>query len=266
MIIYSDEKLKQLYACDTFINKLASRDNGDINKLSVFLESMQLNTKYYRLTTNKNNMKYKKLISRDTVLLKDLNSILNKLTDSNVTKLSVKIKEKIKDKLHLRSMIIKTILEKSVVHINFITVYVELLLHLYSDIEESQMNQLLNEMYNSIHNKNIDDSQSEYLQFCDKNKKIDLIIAHTYLVCECEKKGLIKEKITNMIDELIEEYSKSVDGEDRFRSIKCLYTIFESIYSGKNLPDSYIHKLNKCKDEEKQMKIKFRIMDILEQK
>ena len=126
------------------------------------------------------------------------------------------------------------------------------------------MNKLLDEMYKSIHNKNIDDSQSEYLQFCDKNKKIDLIIAHTYLVCECEKKGLIQGKITNMIDELIKEYSKSGDEDDRFRSIKCLYTIFDSIYKGKNIPKEYIVKLTECKEKETKMKIKFKIMDILE--
>lgn len=263
MLIYSDDTLKEIYMNEVFTSKLYERNNADIEQLSAFLNSLQLNTKYYRLTTNKNNMKYKKLISKDTVLLKDLNSILNKLTDSNVMKLSDKIKEKIKDKYHLRSMIIKTILEKSVVYINFISVYVELLIQLYSDIEESHVNSLLTEMYKSIHNKNIDDSQSEYLQFCDKNKKIDLIIAHTYLVCECEKRGLIKDKITGMMDELINEYSKSEDTDDRFRSIKCLHAIIGSIYKVDGIPDIYVQKLNKCKDEEKQMKIKFRIMDIL---
>lgn len=266
MIVYSEEKLKEIYNDSSFNNLLSQYDNSNLNTLLSFLESIQLNTKYYRLTTNKNNIKYKKLISEDTVVLKDLNSILNKLTDQNVTKLSKKIKDKINDKSHLKNMIIKTILEKSVVHLNFISVYVELLIKLYANIETSLINNVLNEMYDSIHTKNIDNTQSEYLQFCDKNKKIDLIIGHTYLLCECEKKKLIQDKITTMIDELIGEYNKSDNEDDRFRSIKCLYTIFQSIYSETDIPEKYVNKLTECKENEKKMKIKFKIMDILEKR
>lgn len=266
MIIYSDQKLKEIYGDESFITNLTNYDNKGLSKLLSFLDSIQLNTKYYRLTTNKNNIKYKKLISDDTLLLKDLNSILNKLTDQNVSKLSNKIKDKINDKSHLKQMIIKTILEKSIVYINFISVYVDLLINLYPNIEETTINNLLNDMYNSIQNKNIDSSQSEYLQFCDKNKKIDLIISHTYLICECEKKLLIKDKITTMIDALIDAYNKSDDEDDRFRSIKCLYAIFQSIYSDTPIPDKYIQKFNVCKENEKTMKIKFKIMDLLEKR
>lgn len=267
MINYSEKEIKSIYSNSDFIQGLTLQNkNDEINQLITFLDSIKLNTKYYRLTTNKNNGKYKKLISDDTVFLKDLNSILNKLTDNNLQKLSDKIKTRISGKNHLKLMIIRTILEKSSVHMSYIAVYVDLLTKLYPKIDSVIIQKILDDMYQSIHNKNINTDQSEYLQFCDKNKKIDLIICHTYLVCECEKKELIENKIHPLINDLINEYSKSDDEDDRFRSIKCLYTIFGSIYENKEIPKEYIDKLTECKSSEKSMKIKFKIMDILEKK
>jgi hypothetical protein len=266
MIHYSDIDIKNIYMNTDFINKLDEKKLNDENKkLILFLDSIKLNMKYYRLTTNKNNGKYKKLISSDTVFLKDLNSILNKLTDNNLLKLSEKIKQKIDGKNHLKMMIMRTILEKSLVNMTYISVYIDLLTRIYTDIDSVVIQGILDDMYKSI-NSNINRDQSEYLQFCDKNKKIDLIICHTHLVCECEKKSLIDNKIDPLINALITEYSKSEDADDRFRSIKCLDTIFDSKYEGESLPKEYVDKLTECKSSEKSMKIKFRIMDILEKK
>lgn len=267
MINYSDKVLETIYKDNSFNNILREKEKEkNIKELVHFLDSIKLNKKYYRLTTNKNNGKYKKLISSDTVFLKDLNSILNKLTDSHLDKLFLKIKDRISDKQHLKLMIIQTILEKSSVHMSYISVYIDLLIKLYSDIDESIIQNILNTMYQSITTKNIDNEQSEYLQFCDKNKKIDLIICHTYLVCECEKRDLIHNKIDVLINELINEYTLSKEEDDRFRSIKCLYTIFGTTYQNKDIPEKYVNKLNECIQTEEKMKIKFKIMDILEKK
>jgi hypothetical protein len=266
MIHYSEADIDAISQREGFILSLKQKESSsEMNNLVSFLDSLKLNTKYYRLTTNKNNGKYKKLISGDTVFLKDLNAILNKLTDKNVDKLSAKIKSNIEDKSHLKLMIIQTILEKSSVHITFISVYVQLLYNIYSEIDEIIIEKILADMYQSITGKNIDSTQSEYLQFCDQNKKIDLIINHSYLVCECEKIGYIKGKINPFIDELMDSYSTSEE-DDRFRSIKCVGTILDSLYPKKKLPKEYRDKLIECKSSEKTMKIKFRIMDILERK
>lgn len=265
MINYSDKQLETIYKDNSFNNILKGKEKN-IKELVNFLNSIKLNQKYYRLTTNKNNGKYKKLISSDTVFLKDLNSILNKLTDTNLDKLVLKIKDRISDKQHLKLMIIQTILEKSSVHMSYISVYIDLLIKLYSDIDECIIQKILDNMYKTINNKNIDNEQSEYLQFCDKNKKIDLIISHTYLVCECEKRNLIKNKIDILVNELINEYTLSEVEDDRFRSIKCVYTIFGSIYKNKEIPEKYVNKLKECMKKEGTIKIKFKIMDILEKK
>ena len=103
MINYSETEITSIYGNPIFINGLSLKNkNNEIDQLITFLNSIKLNMKYYRLTTNKNNGKYKKLISSDTVFLKDLNSILNKLTDNNLLKLSEKIKQKIDGKHHLQ--------------------------------------------------------------------------------------------------------------------------------------------------------------------
>ena len=118
MIKYSETDIKSIYNNSAFIHGLSMKNkNNEIDQLITFLNSIKLNMKYYRLTTNKNNGKYKKLISSDTVFLKDLNSMLNKLTDNNLLKLSEKIKKGVDGKHHLRMMIIRTILEKSLVNL-----------------------------------------------------------------------------------------------------------------------------------------------------
>ena len=56
------------------------------------------------------------------------------------------------------------------------------------------------------------------------------------------------------------------DKEERYKCIQCLYSIFKSFYSESLLPEGYIQKLNELKSKEKDMKIKFKIMDIIERK
>ena len=53
--------------------------------LQIFLDSIDINKKYYRMNINKNK-RYKKETTEDTQLIKNINSLINKLTDSNYEK------------------------------------------------------------------------------------------------------------------------------------------------------------------------------------
>ena len=267
MINYSEKEIKSIYSNPDFIQKLSLKNqNDELNQLITFLNSIKLNTKYYRLTTNKNNGKYKKLISSDTVFLKDLNSILNKLTDNNLQKLSDKIKTRINDKNHLKLMITRNILEKSSVHMSYISVYVDLLTKIYDNIDSSIIQGILDDMYQSIHNKNINTDQSEYLQFCDKNKKLDLYIGYSLLITELEKSNIISNKIKPTIETLIDLLNKNEDDSERYKCSQCLYNILKSLFGTDELSDEYSIIINKLISEEKTMKIKFKFMDIIERK
>ena len=266
MKIYSEDALTNIY------NDLQFKKEYDeyfksksILSLIEFINKIELNKKYYRLTSNTNNIKFKKYVSDDTKNIKEINSLLNKLTDKNFTKITQEIKTRIEKKDHLETYIINIILEKSITQTNYIHLYVQLILLIYPNIDITTITKIIDDIYISINSKNIDNTQSEYLQFCDKNKKIDKIIGHSLLVTECEKNNLVKDKIHILIKDLLNELITNKDQDIRFRCIKCIYTIFKSLYNS-ILPEEYIQELDKLKSNEKNTKIKFKIMDILERK
>ena len=57
------------------------------------------------------------------------------------------------------------------------------------------------------------------------------------------------------------------DTDRKYKSVQCLYNIFKSYYEeDTELPQGFIDKLTHLKNNEKSMKIKFKLMDILERK
>ena len=59
--------------------------------------------------------------------------------------------------------------------------------------------QSLNNLDDKIKQTDIDENQSDYLQFCDKNKKLDKIIGYSLLITECEKMNILRRKNTSVI-------------------------------------------------------------------
>ena len=125
---------------------------------------------------------------------------------------------------------------------------------------------IVNDNYLKIINKNINTEQSEYLQFCDKNKNLDLLIGHSQLITELEKMKLIHNKINPLLNELLKIISDSSDYEEKNKCVQCLYSIFKSFYGDSLLPQGFIDTINTIKEKETTMKIKFKLMDILERK
>ena len=56
------------------------------------------------------------------------------------------------------------------------------------------------------------------------------------------------------------------DDEEKYKCVQCLYNIFKSYYGKYLLPEGYKQKLEKLILNENSMKIKFKMMDILERK
>ena len=274
MITWSEEELKEIFSSDEFNKncKLYQDQNKELNVLKDFLNSIQLNKKYFRLTTNNKigrNKRFKnKNMSLDTISIKEINSYLNKLTDRNIPQIIQEIKKRISGRDHLENMIIQSILEKCIVHPLYNLCYIEILFEIYNDTEnfESKIESILDDNYNKLINKNIDTNQSDYLQFCDKNKNLDLLISHSMLVTELEKKKIIEKKTSISIQQLLNVLSESEDYEEKNKCSKCLYSIFKSLYGDSLLPQGFIDTINTIKEKEKSMKIKFKLMDILERK
>ena len=233
-----------------------------------FLNSIELNTKYFRLTTNNKigkNVRFKnKNISNDTIIMKEINSYLNKLTDKNFGKINEEIKKRIENKDYLKEMITENILQKCIVHTAYNEYYIDILLSAYSDINET-IEKHTDKIYQALLDKNIDETQSEYLQFCDKNKHLDLIIGYSLLITELEKKKIIQNKIGPSLNQLMNVIGEN-NTDEKYKCVQCLYNIFKSYYGTTILPQGYIDKIKDLIEKETSMKIKFKLMDILDRK
>lgn len=273
MIEYSEESLKEIFKNDEFLNdyEIYIEDNEYINKLINILDKIELNKKYFRLSIDKNighKKRYKnKNISEDTVAIKETHSLVNKCSDKNLLNITEKIKLKLKDKDHLSQLIIDSIIEKCVLNTIYIEIYLKLIKGIFNCKNLNDMIEIsVNSVYEKMQQTDIDVNQSEYLQFCDKNQKLDKLIGYSLLITECEKMNILSDKIHPSLNNLIEILDKTEDDDEKYKCSQCLYNIFKSLYNDSKIPSNYYEKLERLKTNEKSMKIKFKYMDILERK
>ena len=83
---------------------------------------------------------------------------------------------------------------------------------------------------------------------------------------ECEKLKIISNKIHPSLKELLSILETNEDNNEKYKCVQCLYSIFQSLYQDCLLPEGYIQIITKLKDKESSMKIKFKLMDILDRK
>ena len=262
--IYNSEVLKTKY--EEYCN-----NNQQSENILNFINNIKLNEKYFRLTTNnkigKNKRFRNKNVSNDTLALKEVNSLLNKLTDTNIDIIIQKIKDKLKDKNNLKRIIIVNILSKCVTQPSYNKYFIKVLISIYSDFIDI-VNKEIIEIENKIQTQVINKEQSEYMQFCDKNKKLDLLIGYFLLITELEKSNIINDKIIPSINNLLEliENNNKEDLEEKFKCSHCLYNICKSYYGSNKLPNELETKIKLLIQNEKSNKIKFKLMDINERK
>jgi len=270
---YNSEELSDIFSSDDFNEKyheyiLTDKHTKFIN----FINNIELNTKYFRLTTNnkigKNKRYRNKNISEDTITIKEINSLLNKLTDKNIDKIKDKILVLIKNKDYLKELIINNILEKCLVHSNYIRYYILILIDIYSHLPNFKIliKNNTDKLYIQIKENKINEEQSEYLQFCDKNKNLDILINYFLLITELEKEKIINDSIKPSIQELFHYLQNNDDIDEKNKCSHCLYNIFKSYYGDSLLPQCYIDMINPIIKNEKCMKVKFKFMDILERR
>tara|TARA_B100000427_G_scaffold175903_2_gene146356 strand:+ start:64 stop:522 length:459 start_codon:yes stop_codon:yes gene_type:complete len=95
------------------------------NHLLEFLDNIDLNKKYYRMNINKNK-RYKKETTEDTTSIKEINSMINKITNKNYIILKKEIIQKITVD-HIIPYIIQKLVESSMIHHIYIPYYVGIL-------------------------------------------------------------------------------------------------------------------------------------------
>jgi hypothetical protein len=274
MKTWTEEELTTIYGSDGFISSYDKycSTNKEQRDLLKFLDSIKLNEKYFRLTTNtkigQNKRFRNKNISGDTLALKEVNSLLNKMTDKNLSNIIEKLKEKLKGKDYLKRMVIVNVLSKCVAQSSYNLYFIQALQEIYKDHKD--LNGIIYkevfQIEEKIKTQEISKDQSEYMQFCDKNKKLDLLIGHSLLVTELEKMKIIKDKIIPSLNNLIDIISETDNTDEKYKCVLCLYNIFKSYYGDNLLPQGFVDKIKGLIETQKSNKIKYKLMDINERR
>ena len=273
MIYYSESTVNELFRSDPFKEACCeyAAANDDLIKLAEFIDTIQLNKKYFRLDMNNKNgrkKKYKKTSQgSDSDSLKEINSLLNKLTDTNIMKIRDKVAERVVGKEYLMEMIIESIMNKCIVHCPYIPIYLELIQFIYPDSDK--VNPIIEKISDNLYIK-INDSQitaeTEYLIMCEKNKKLDNLIGHSILITELEKMKIINGRIHHILKNFINVLSECDSSDEKYKCVQCLYNVFKSFYGRHALPTEYTVELMRLIDAEESKKIMYKMLDIVERK
>ena len=257
----SIEIIKGNMKSDDFMKKYNDYLQTKDNHLSQFLDNIDLNKKYYRMNINKNK-RYAKVITEDTSAIKEINSMINKITDQNYEVLKKQIIEKINVE-HIIPYIIQKLAESSLKHHIYIPLYVGILSDIDSPKKKTILLKLCNKYYTELfHESKRATDSSVYEQLCDVNKNIDNIIGFSLLISYLEKEDII----VNFIDKVLDPFMHHLSFKSDTELFKMLLS-FESIalVHYQVIPERYQKILNAIKENSQSAKIRFKIMDILDE-
>lgn len=230
--------------------------------LSEFLDNIETNKKYYRIGIQKNR-KYKKETTEDTTCIKKITSDINKLSEVNYDVLKPKIIGQIKVD-YIIPYVIENIIDKSIIHINYIPLYVGII----KDIPFESKYRLITKLCDSYHSKFfkikiVKEEDSFYQKLCAENKNIDNIIGFSLLITNLEKENIINGYVNKILEPFMDSILDTTDDTDIFKMITSFYNISKIYFDG-DIPNKYVIILNQLKDKTSSSKIRFKIMDILD--
>jgi hypothetical protein len=256
----SIEIIKEYMKSSEFINMYNDYLKNKGDSLISFLDNIDLNKKYYRMNINKNK-KYTKITTEDTSLIKEINSMINKITNSNYDILKSQIIEKIKVD-HIIPYIIQKLTESSMKHHIYIPLYVGILKDINSEKKKNILIRLCNKHYTEFfHEYNTDNNTTEYEKLCEKNKNIDNIIGFSLFISYLEKEEIIDNYIEKVLDPFMNNLSD--DNSELYKMLVSFESISNIHYQ--IIPKRYQIILNKIKNDTSSSKIMFKIMDILKE-
>jgi hypothetical protein len=209
------------------------------------------------------NKRYKKEVAEDTSIIKEINGLVNKITDMNYEKVKPLIIEKIKSQ-HLIPYLIENICDNSILHHKYISLYVGIL----KEIKSDNKSKIILKICNKYHSKFFDKKEGSvgdmtYQELCSKNKNIDNIIGLSLFITYLEKENILVDYIDNILKPYMDNILIIEDNSEIYKMILSFYNISQIHYENKDIPELYVSKLNELKLKTKSSKIKFKIMDIL---
>lgn len=230
-----------------------------IDQLIDFLDNIETNKKYYRIGVQK-NQRYRKTTTDDTEKIKNINSLVNKITEQNYETIKSKIIDSI-TKEYFIPLIIENLIEKSILHHRYIPLYVGVIKEIKSEDKIRLINKNCDNHYKNFFKKKIvNDKDSFYEKLCSENKNIDNIIGLSILITHLEKEEIINGYIEKVLDPFMDTIDEANEIE-LFKMLTSFYNISQIYYS--EIPEKYKEKMIEQKQKTKSSKIKFKIMDIL---
>jgi hypothetical protein len=233
----------------------------EMKSLEDFLDNIETNKKYYRTGVQKNR-RYKKTVTEDTESIKKINSDINKLSEMNYDSLKPQIISQIKVD-YIIPYVIENIFDKSILHHKYIPLYVGII----KEITHESKYKLIIKLCNSYHSKFFDmktikDDDTFYEKLCAENKNIDNIIGFSLLITHLEKDNIINGYVDKFLEPLMDTALNNENDNDVFKMVTSFYNI-STLYFKEDIPSKYVEILSKLKQKTKSSKVKFKIMDIL---
>ena len=244
-----------------FYEYYVSVNNDKTNKLTKFLDSIELNKNYFR-TGLKTNRRVSSNKESDTYTIQSLNNNLNKISNINKDNIINDIIKECSIKKHLYSYFFDTILKKTITHSNYIECYAIIINEL---IDESTKDTLMSSIELIKKEININNSSSfankTYDNLCDMNLYTEKLYGLNLLLVYLEKLGVLENYIENNLDELFNILQNTNDDNITYRVLSCLEQMNNEI---ENLLNESLRNKLLVLEESSKPKNKFKILDILE--
>ena len=207
------------------------------------------------------NKRYKKETTEDTSSIKEINSMINKITDTNYEVLKKDIILRIKID-HIIPYIIQKLVESSMIHHIYIPYYVGILEEINSPKKQQILLKLCNRYHTEFFYENkVSNNNSSYEKLCSKNKNIDNVIGFSLFISYLEKEDIID----NFIEKVLDSYMNNLSSKEDIELYKMLVSPSKVLHKSiiRLFLKRYCTILNKIKEGTKSSKIRFKIMDIL---
>jgi len=254
----SESQVNEILSSNSFLERYQSYEKEvNIDKLKNFFDDIETNKNYFRLNIKKS----RKYINRnnDTDVIKNINSNINKCTDTNYSEIIKLIINDINQNEHLLSFVIESILEKSIIQPTFVHNYVKILNEINSHKNILRiLNNTLNKYYTFIFDKSIDKSDNFYDNLCNENKRTDNMIGYLMLITYLDKEKIICDRINKLIKNIMNDILEK-DNDEIYKLLNCLLNI--GIISTDYINEHMV-VLKRLKDKKYNSKVRCKIMDI----
>jgi len=188
------------------------------------------------------------------------------MSSQNYMDICSSITKEIGSKKHLYPLLLQYVFEQSLLQHTYSKYYAELVNILHDKFNDIDLVNKNIELSYQIVTKPLLQESSEYSNLCSKNKQIDQLIGHCIFISELEMKSVVQDKVDVSIQSILYQMKTELTEDEMYKCILCLCNIFKVVYDGTEIRKEYVDQLTEIKEGLKFMKIKFKIMDILERR